>query len=237
MGDRMRRRKQESIAADPTLAADLLGSPPSGSTAADWSASSDTEVIDSTDLAGDDEDLGRLLAERAPRKHLPWVTAGLVGAILLSAGYVAGGYHYSHQGSGGGNATGFAAARTGTGRTAEGGFGRNTNGTGAQTGTGGATTPGGGFGGAGGATIGTVKLVDGNNVYLTDSSGATVKVTLAPNASVTVTKKGKLADLTPGTAVVVVGQTGKDGTVTATTVTQGGGFGGARNPVAGTGSG
>ena len=52
------------------------------------------------------------------------MTAGLVGAILLSAGYVAGGYHYSHNGSGGGNATGFAAARTGTGRTAEGGFGR-----------------------------------------------------------------------------------------------------------------
>ena len=81
-----------------------------------------------------------------------------------------------------------------------------------------------------------MKLVDGNNVYLTDSSGATIKVTLAPNASVTVTKKGKLSDLTPGTAVVVVGKTGTDGTVTATTVTQGGGFG-ARNPAAGAGSG
>ena len=96
MGDRMRRRKQESIAADPTLAEDLLGAPSSGSTAADWTAASDAEVLDSTDVAGDDEELGRLLAERAPRKHLPWVTAGLVGAILLSAGYVAGGYHYTH---------------------------------------------------------------------------------------------------------------------------------------------
>ena len=66
-------------------------------------------------------------------------------------------------------------------------------------------------------------------VTLTDSSGATVKVTLAPKATVTVTKKGKLADLTPGTAVVV-GETGKDGSVTATTVTQGGGFGGAEIP-------
>ncbi len=201
------------------------------------------DVIDSTDVAGDDEDLGRLLAERAPRKHLPWVTAALVGAILVSAGYVAGGYHYSHNGSGGGNATGFAAARTGAARTAEGGFGgftRNgtgTGGTGSTATPGGGAATGGGFGAAGGATIGTVKLVDGNNVYLTDSSGATVKVTLAPNASVTVTKKGKLADLTPGTAVVVVGKTGADGTVTATTVTQGGGFGGARNPVAGRGSG
>ena len=45
MGDRMRRRKQESIAADPTLAEDLLGSPSTGS-----GASNDTDVIDSTDL-------------------------------------------------------------------------------------------------------------------------------------------------------------------------------------------
>ena len=200
---------------------------------------SEPDVIDSTEVPGDDEDLGRLLAERAPRKHLPWVTAALVGAILLSAGYVAGGYHYSHKGSSGGNGTSFGALPTGLGRTAGGGFGgRNGNGgTGGTATPGGGAAPGGGFGGAGGATIGTVKLVDGNNVYLTDSSGATVKVTLAPNASVTVTKKGKLADLTPGTAVVVVGKTGSDGTVTATTVTQGGGFGGARTPVAGTGSG
>jgi hypothetical protein len=229
MGERMRRSKQESVAADPTLAEDLLGAQPTAVTA---------DVIDSAEVAGDDEELGRLLAERTPRKHLPWVTAALVGAILLSAGYVAGGYHYSHKGSSGGNGTGFGALPTGLGRTT-GGFERNGNG----GGSGGATPPsggaatGGGFGAAGGATIGTVKLVDGNNIYLTDSSGATVKVTLAPNASVTVTKKGKLADLTPGTAIVVVGETGKDGSVTATTVTQGGGFGGARNPVAGTGSG
>jgi hypothetical protein len=217
MGNRMRRRKQDIVAADPTLTDDLLGTPSPATTA-------------------DDEDLGRLLADRAPRKHLPWVTAALVAAILLSVGYVAGGYHYSHKGTGGSNPAAFAAARTGTGRTAEGGFAR----TGSTSGPGGGNAPGaatgGGFGGSGGATIGTVKLVDGNNVYLTDSSGATVKVTLAPAASVTVTKKGKLADLTPGTTVVVVGKTGTDGTVTATAVTQGGGFGG-RNPAARTGSG
>jgi hypothetical protein len=227
MGESMRRRRRESAAADPTLAEDLLGAQPTASPA---------DVIDSVDVAGDDEELGRLLAERAPRKHLPWVTAGLVGAIMLSAGYVAGGYHYSHKGSSSGTGGGFGALPTGLARSAAGGFARNTNG-GATLPGGGAATGGGGFGGAAGATIGTVKLVDGNNIYLTDSSGATVKVTLAPNASVTVTKKGKVTDLTPGTSIVVVGKTATDGSVRATTVTQGGGFGAVRNPIAGTGSG
>ena len=190
-----------------------------GSTAADWPAATDTDVIRLDGGDGRRRGAGRLLAERAPRKHLPWVTAGLVGAILLSAGYCpAGGYHYSDRR---GPAVATAPASGPCLRAlvgppgGVGGFARNGTGNGGTGGTatpGGGAAPGGGFGGEGGATIGTVKLVDGNNVYLTDSSGATVKVTLAPNASVTVTKKGKLADLTPGTGGrLVVGKTGRTG--------------------------
>src|SRR5215831_1605617 len=114
----------------------------------------------------DDEELDRLIADRAPRAHLPWVTAVLVAAILLSVGYVAGALHYrgsSSSGSGGFNPA-RAAAREGLG------------GTSTPSGAPGGTTGTGSTGGAanrGGATIGTVKLVDGDNVYLTDSSGAT----------------------------------------------------------------
>jgi hypothetical protein len=217
-------RRRANVPDDPTLAEDLLGVPPQAHP---------VETIDSADpvtpRAGDDEELGRLLAARAPRAHLPWVTAVLSAAVLLAIGYVAGGYHYRNSGSGG-SASAFTAARAGRTGGAEGGFG-GFGGAGrtGETGTGaGGTGAAGGLGGAGGATIGTVKLVDGNNVYLTTTAGATVKVTLGKGAKVTVTKAGALTDLAPGTSVVVVGTTAADGTVTATTVTQAatGGFGG-----------
>jgi hypothetical protein len=216
----MPRRRHPRIPNDPTLTEDLLGVPRDPSAAT-------PEVIDSADPTPEDHELGRLLAERAPRAHLPWLTSALVAAVLLSAGYVAGGYHYrnSTSGSGTGAASAFSAARAGGTGGPEGGFGGFGGGTGGQSpGTGGTGTA----AGAGGATIGTVKLIDGNNVYLTDSSGATVKVTLGPKATVTVSKAGKLSDLTPGTSIVVVGQTAADGSVTATAVTQGGGFGAGR---------
>jgi hypothetical protein len=229
MPNPLNRRRRANVPEDPTLAEDLLGVPRSTVT--------EVETIDSSDPAhsgartGDDEELGRLLAARAPRAHLPWVTGILAAAVLLAAGYVAGGYHYRNSGSGSTAASAFTAARGARTGGAE-GFGAGGTGTGS---TGGAGTGGGGFGGAGGATIGTVKLVDGNNVYLTTTAGATVKVTLGKGATVTVTKAGTLSDLAPGTSIVVVGTTGADGTVTATAVTQGGagGFGAGRGAAAG----
>jgi len=178
-----------------------------------------------SDISTSDDELGQLLAERAPRTRLPWVTGVLVAAILLSVGYVAGGYHYRHTSS---SSSGFpAAGGLGARQGAFGGFG-NGGPPGASTGTGAGTGTAAGTGtqpAGGGATIGTVKLVDGNNIYLTSASGATIKVTLAKGGTVTVSKKGTLADLTPGTPVVVVGATASDGTVNASAVTEGGGFG------------
>jgi hypothetical protein len=224
MPNPLSRRRPTSTPDDPTLAEDLLGVPkPTGS----------VETIDSTDpvaaRTGDDDELGRLLAARAPRAHIPWVTAVLAAAVLLAVGYVAGGYHYRNSGGSSGG-SGLAAARAGRAAGAEGGFAGFGGGTRTGTGTGAGAGAGvtGGFGAAGGATIGTVKLVDGNNVYLTTTAGATVKVTLGKGAKVTVTKAGKLTDLAPGTSIVVLGTTGADGTVTATSVSEGaaGGFGG-----------
>lgn len=234
------RAPRPNPADDPTLAEDLLGVPAASTT------SGGVETIDSAEpVAESDHELGRLLADRAPRAHLPWGTTVLAAAVLLAIGYVAGGYHYHNKTSGSSAAAAFPGARTGAraGAGAFGGFGAGGTGAGTGAGTGGTGTGviggtgagtgtgtggTGGLGGLGGATIGTVKLVDGNNVYLTTAAGATVKVTLAPTATVTVTAKGRLSDLAPGTSVVVVGATAADGTVTATAVTQGGGFGGAR---------
>jgi hypothetical protein len=88
-----------------------------------------------------------------------------------------------------------------------------------------------GFGGAagGGATVGTVKLVDGTNVYVQDTAGDDIKVTTSPSTQVTVSKPGKISDLTPGATVVVLGTASSDGTsIAATSITPraAGGFGG-----------
>jgi hypothetical protein len=114
----------------------------------------------------------------------------------------------------------FAGAR-GTG--AAGGTGAR--GTGTGTGLGGAA--------AAGVTVGTVKLVDGNNVYVTDTAGGITKVAVGSSATVTVSSSGKVSDVKPGDTVIVRGAAGSDGTVNATSLSDsgaggaaGGGFGG-----------
>jgi len=95
-------------------------------------------------------------------------------------------------------------------------------------------------GGGGGATVGQVKLIDGSNIYVTDSTGNVVKVATTPDSQITVTTSGTAKDVKPGDTVLVTGTTGDDGTVTATAVRdQGaggagfGGFGGRRGAAGG----
>ncbi|MDQ7810486.1 hypothetical protein Q5425_42750 [Amycolatopsis sp. A133] len=89
---------------------------------------------------------------------------------------------------------------------------------GTQAGTG---QQGGGFRGAGGrGTTGTVDRVDGTTVYVKTAQGADVKVSTSDSTTVGVTQQGKLSDLKPGATVVVQGQAGSDGTVTAQAITQ-----------------
>ena len=86
----------------------------------------------------------------------------------------------------------------------------------------GAAVPGtGGQFAGGGGTVGTVKLVDGSNVYITDASGNLVKVTTQPGLVVTVNKDGTVADLAAGETVVVTGTAGADGSIAATAIRAG----------------
>jgi hypothetical protein len=75
-----------------------------------------------------------------------------------------------------------------------------------------------GLGGAGGGTFGTVKLVDGNNIYIQDLSGNVTKVTANADATITVSKPGTASDLRPGQTVTVQGTKGSDGTIAATSI-------------------
>ncbi|MCO6006678.1 hypothetical protein NE236_16965 [Actinoallomurus purpureus] len=129
------------------------------------------------------------------------------------------------QGTGGGFGAG-TARRGGFGEGAGSGQG-GVPGEGAGTGQGGrpaapGTAPGSGTGAApsgGAGTSGTVKLVDGDVIYVQTANGI-VRVKTTGSTKVSVTKSAKVKDLKAGAPVVVQGTPGQDGSVTATTVTQ-----------------
>ncbi len=75
---------------------------------------------------------------------------------------------------------------------------------------------------AGAATAGQVKLVDGANIYVTDAHGNVVKVVTTPAVRFTKTGAGPITDVRPGDTVIVQGQKGEDGIVTATAVANSG---------------
>jgi hypothetical protein len=86
--------------------------------------------------------------------------------------------------------------------------------------------PGGGFPGAalggGNASIGTISSVDGNTIYLSDSSGNTVKVTLSSATKITKSLSVGERSLHPGDSVVIRGLKDNKGTVSATTISDSG---------------
>lgn len=158
---------------------------------------------------------GDLNAEmRQAAKPFSRTTLVLAGLVVLVIAF--GGGAWTHA------AFGSSSTSTPTGRQG-GGFGGTQaggtqGGTGQQAGTG---QQGGGFRGAGGrGTTGTVDRVDGTTVYVKTAQGSDVKVSTSDSTTVGVTQQGKLADLKPGSTVVVQGQAGEDGTVTAQAITQ-----------------
>lgn len=87
-------------------------------------------------------------------------------------------------------------------------------------------------------TIGTIKLVDGKNVYVSDAQGNVVRVATNRGTKITVNQDATVDKLKPSTSVIVQGTRGSDGTITATSVSQTaaggqagfGGFGGGAFP-------
>jgi hypothetical protein len=162
-----------------------------------------------------------------PRRRLAPVTVALGTAALIAVGFLAGVLVQKHEGSS------TAAAAT----SAAGAARARGAGAGGQGGQGGA---GRGFGAARSGLAGQVKLVDGNNLYVTDFQGNTVKVATSDASRINKTSAGTIQDVKPGDTVVVQGPKGSDGNYTATTVTDTGdtgGFGGAAGGAGGEGGG
>ena len=72
-------------------------------------------------------------------------------------------------------------------------------------------------------SFGTVSSVNGNTLYVTDSSGNTIKVSLSSSTKVTKSEKVGKASVNPGDAVVVQGVKSANGTITAGSVSDSGG--------------
>src|SRR5579862_266018 len=191
-----------------------------------------TTVLDPMDLLSTplaDGDLTVALARR-PRVHLPSLTLTLTMVVVAGLGVLGGifvGEHYGSS-SGGSGASAFRGFAGAAGAPSAGASG---------------TSSSSGFAGRGGGTFGTVKLVDGNIVYVQTASGGIVQVSTSTATKVTISSAGKVKDLLPGETVIVQGTTQSNGSISATSISQnslgggGGGGGGGAFPVSGSGSG
>jgi hypothetical protein len=177
------------------------------------------------------------LSPRLKRRRLPVATLVLALLAVGAVGFVVG-VKVEKTKLPASNTAATAAARLaagGLGTGATGGAGRTTGAnatpnaapSGAAGGAG--AVPGGPTSAAGAANIiGTVTVVDGSTLYVTDTAGDTVKVTTNSGTTISKTTTGTVKDLAPGQSVVIRGVQSAAGVYAAQTVTQGaaGGFGG-----------
>jgi hypothetical protein len=184
-----------------------------------------TTVLDPMDLLStpiSDGDLTVALARR-PKVRLPSLTMTLVVAAVLGLGFMGGalvGKHYGSTSSSSATAGFGAFTRFGG---AAGAGGASSSASAAPGGSSGSSSfPGRSefLGGAGGATFGTVKLVDGNIVYVETETGSIVQVTTSAATKVTASTSVPLKDLAPGQTVIVEGTTKSNGSVAATSISQ-----------------
>jgi hypothetical protein len=147
----------------------------------------------------------------------------------------------------GGAAAALRAAARGGGATGSGATGTSGSGAASRAGASGASGVRGLFGGGAGgfagaaggagATFGTVSSISGDNLFITEASGNTVKVTLSSATKVTKNVSVGKKAVRPGDTVVVAGAKNSNGTVSATTLSDTGAGAGAGAAAGGSGSG
>jgi len=145
------------------------------------------------------------------RKKLPALTVALALAAAIAAGALLGVEAQKHWGSS-------------TSATSTRGFPSGFPGAGGGSASGSGFPSGAGFGAAGfaaGGTSGTVTLIKGSTLYVTDTSGNTVLVHTSATSRVSKTVAGTVKSVHPGDSVTVVGTKNKNGSYSARQVTIG----------------
>jgi hypothetical protein len=179
-----------------------------------------TTVLDPMDLLStpiSDGDLSVALARR-PKVRLPSLTMTLVVVAVLGLGFLGGALVGKHYGSSSSSSAAGFGAFTRFGGTSSSASSASS----APSGSSGFPGRSGLFGGSGAATFGTIKLVDGNIVYVQTETGSIVQVTTSAATRVTASTSVPLKDLTPGETVIVEGKTNANGSVAATSINQSG---------------
>jgi hypothetical protein len=153
--------------------------------------------------SADNELLTQILARR--RRRFPLLTKALGALLAVALAFVVGAEVQKHFGN---------TASASTGGTAAAAFGR-------------ARAAGGrpAFGGAAGSFVpgtsgisGTVTLIKGSTLYVTDSSGTTSLVKTSASSLVTKTVTSSVKNIKPGSVVTVSGPQANDGSYTATSI-------------------
>ncbi len=167
----------------------------------------------------EDDGFAETLPVRPKRPFLTKWSAALMSLMLAAVGFFVGvRVEKAKIPSSSGGANAFASALAGA---------AGKSGTGAAGGAGGFASrfagSAGGFGGAAGNdTIGSVSSVNGKTIYVTETSGDTVKVKLTGQTTITKSESVKSSKVFPGDEVVIAGSKGSGGTVDATTLTDSG---------------
>jgi len=167
----------------------------------------------------DGDDLTAVLTRR-PRAKLPSLTLVLAAVVVASAGFLGGalvGKHYGSSSSGNLAAAFSRLAGARASATASAGSGSGGTGSGSGFGFGGGR---GGTFGAGNATIGTIKLIDGRTVYVQTTAGDIVQVATSAGTKVTISSAVPVKDLQPGETVIVEGSKNSSGAIAATSISQ-----------------
>jgi hypothetical protein len=203
-----------------------------------------------------DEPFDDGLPGRPRRQYLTKWSALLLALIVGAAGFYAGIRVEKNQlaGSSTGSGSGFAtalASRLGAAGGGATGSGTGTTASGrssasSSAGSGFASRFGGGGGAFGGlasafaggsATIGTVSSVDGDTIYVQETSGNTVKVTLSGATKITKSEPVSKSKVYPGDSVIAAGLSNKNGSVSATSLTDSGARSTGSTSSSGSGSG
>ncbi len=172
------------------------------------------------------------LPRRPRRRLLSPAPVALLAVLLIACGFIAGVLVEKGQSSSSSSSSGAAGASSGlaarfaalrAGATGSGGAASTSAAGGAAaSGFGGA-----GFGGAGGATVGQVAYSSNGTLYITNTSGNTVKVKTSPATTVSKTVTSSVKAIHPGETVTVTGSAGANGAVSAESIRVGaGGAGG-----------
>jgi hypothetical protein len=192
----------------------------------DSETGSETDPLSTSPFEGD---LAEELAKAPRARRLPGLTTCLGVGVVLAVGFVIGAQADRHRGQQGSSSAQGARATSGGAMPGGGVLGGGMRGGGLPGQTGGGQGQSGsgnpGASGGTGATTGTVQKIDGKTIYV-QTAGGVVQVKVTGTTKIRILQNGSAKNLKSGTSVVVRGAQAEDGTVTATSVSQGPSSGG-----------